>query len=206
MKATTYRGFSIAGFNKMVLISFAISSLMFALKGTAQDTLISKVPVKDSCLQIDNTAKESNSKGFFMSTPVYLFGTYSSYGLQAGYQFKKIQLRADVNFVNDYQNGKEIWFAMPTIGLFFSKNWPLHIRTYEGFTIGVETGMKNSFEGEVGFANCLGGVEFLLSDKKTIFLEIGTGEAFDHKEGIFNTGTIIGGGFKCYLGKDCKSK
>jgi hypothetical protein len=205
MKATLCRDYRIAGINKMVLITFAISSLMFAAKGTAQDTLMSKVPVKDSCLQIDNTVKESNRKGFYLSTPFYLYGTYSSSGLQVGYQFKKIQLRADVNFVNDYKNGKEIWFAMPTIGFFFSKTLSSKIRTYEGFTIGVETGMKNSFEGEYGFGSCIGGIEFLVSDKTAFFLEFGTGEAFDHKDGIFNTGTIIGGGFKGYLGKGCKS-
>jgi hypothetical protein len=38
----TRRAFWIAGINKMVLITFAISSLMFAAKGTAQDSSIKK--------------------------------------------------------------------------------------------------------------------------------------------------------------------
>lgn len=206
MKSTMRGDPRITGIDKMVLLFFALSPLMFAAKATAQDSFMSRTALKDTSLQMNTAVKNSNGKGFFMSTPVYLYGNYSTYGLQAGYQFKKIQLRADVSVVNDYQKGKEIWFAMPTIGLFFSKTWSSNIRTYEGFTIGVETGMKNSFEGEVGFSNFIGGIEFMLSENKSFFLEVGTGEAFHHKEGIFNTGTIMGGGFKGYFGKGCKSK
>ncbi len=157
----------------------------------------SAITESQKCGEIDANAAES--KGFYLSLPAYLYGEDSVMGLKCGYQFKKLNFRLDVNFSQDYRDGEDVWFFMPAIGVFFSKELKSAVRIYEGVAVGLEKGMLNSFDGIVGFMYSLVGVEFLSLGNKTFFVEGGSGMSFKKKEGAFNTGTIIGCGIKYYF-------
>ena len=184
--------FSKMRINKMVIVLvmlLVIINLSFAENAAAQDSLIHNE--KGLC--------ESNSKGFNLTIPAYIYSKYSAFGIQGGYQFNKILLRLDLSVIEDYENGKDIWIATPSFGAFLSKDWPSKIRFYEGITTGVESGIKDAFEGQVVFINYVTGAELLLFERKTFFLEFGSGWGFNPKDGAYNGGTVIGGGFKYYF-------
>ncbi|GAB1481994.1 hypothetical protein MASR2M78_08090 [Treponema sp.] len=146
-----------------------------------------------------NYANTPESMGLYLSVPSYLYAQNSTFGLQVGYQFKYVHLRLDMNFAEDYRDGKDIWFFIPSIGIFYSQDVQSIVRFYEGLTIGYEKGMVNSFDGYIGFANYIAGVEFLQFGNTTFFIEAGSGVSFTQKEGTYFGGTVIGGGFKYYF-------
>jgi len=154
---------------------------------------------KDSGDGSKKSANVSESAGLYLSVPAYLYAQISTFGLQVGYQFKYAQIRLDLNFAEDYRDGDDIWFFMPSIGIFYSQDVQSIVRFYEGLTFGYEKGMIHSFDGCTGFANYIAGVEFLPLGNKTFFLEVGSGVSFTQKEGTYFGGTVVGGGFKYYF-------
>ena len=73
------------------------------------------------------------------------------------------------------------------------------IRTYQGLSLGIETGFLNSFEGQAYFLNFLTGAEWFVFERKAVYLEIGNGVGILTREGAYNGGTVIGGGIKCFF-------
>lgn len=145
-------------------------------------------------------ASPKNS-GFSLAVPAYLYAQNSTYGIQAGYQFKKAFTRIDINIAEDYRNKEISWALMPSVGIFYTQDWQETIRFYEGLTFGLEKGLVHSFNGIIGFVNYIAGAEFLAFRKKTFFIEVGSGMAFSQKDGAYNGGTIVGGGFKYYFNR-----
>jgi hypothetical protein len=179
---------------KMFLALFmflAVNNLVFAENAAAQDSFI----------HYEKDSRDSSGMGFYLCLPSYLYSRYSAFGVQGGYQFEKVHVRLDLSVVNDYENGRDIWFAIPSFGIFYTHDWKSIIRVYEGITVGGESGLKNSFNGQVGFITYIAGAELLSFDQITFFLEFGSGLAFNPKEDAFNTGTVIGGGIKYFFGK-----
>jgi len=147
----------------------------------------------------DTVATESKNKGFYIALPSYLFADSSSLGLQGGFQFKKANLRFDVNMVNEYEHDLTTRMLMSSVGLFFSRDWQEGIRIYQGTSVGAEFGIKNSFDGQVFYMNYVVGAELLSFGRSTFFLEIGPGISFNPKDGAFNGGTVIGGGIRRFF-------
>ncbi len=177
---------------KMVLVFlvlFAVSPLVFA----------ENVPAQDPVISIGKTVIDSKSMGFYISAPAYLYSKYSASGLQGGYQFKNVNLRLDLSVVNDYENGLNILYAMPSFGIFFSEDFQSLIRVYQGIAIGGEFGIKDAFEGQAYFINFLVGAEFLSFGKNTFFIEFGPGLGISSKDGAYNGGTVIGGGVRIFF-------
>lgn len=90
-------------------------------------------------------------------------------------------------------------FAMPSVGVFYTQEWDPGLRSYEGLALGAEFGLLNSFEGQVFTLNCVLEVEWILSARKSVFLEFGSGVGILPKEEAFNGGSVIGGGMKYWL-------
>ena len=147
----------------------------------------------------ESAALGSKGKGAYVSLPAYIFGDYSALGIQGGYQFNKTNLRFDLNMVNKWDKDQTARFLMPSIGLFFSRDWQAGIRIYQGTTVGAELGMRNSFDGQVYFINYVVGAELLSFGKSSFFLEIGPSVDIMPKEGAFNGGTVIGGGIRRFF-------
>ncbi len=137
--------------------------------------------------------------GFYYAFPAYLYDRYSASGVQLGYELHNFQVRLDLSLSSGYEDGQVFLFMNPSLGIFYTETWPARIRTYQGVTCGGETGILNAFDGQEFFLNFMMGAEWLVSDKKAVYLEIGTGLAIPHRDGAFNGGTIIGGGFKGYF-------
>lgn len=152
---------------------------------------------------VDNVKDEEMyaGEGFYLALPAYLFKDISTIGLQAGYQFKKLHLRIDLSTAEDFKGKETKWFAVPSIGIFYIHNWHSKIKVYEGITIGLEKGLKNSFKGETAFINAICGIEILSAQKHSFFIEFGSGFVPKKIEGAFNGGTIIGGGVKRFFKK-----
>ncbi|OHD75948.1 MAG: hypothetical protein A3J97_02870 [Spirochaetes bacterium RIFOXYC1_FULL_54_7] len=142
---------------------------------------------------------DQRHQGFYYATPVYLYRTSSASGIQLGYQLKKLHFRLDASFVADTENGECAIFTNPSIGAFYSEDWESEIRTYQGLTIGLQKGLWNSFEGVSYFINFLTGTEWFVSERKAVYLELGSGTGILAEDGAFEGGTIIGGGIKCYF-------
>jgi len=143
--------------------------------------------------------KASDSKGFYLALPAYLYAQNSTFGVQLGYQANHAHIRLDANFAEDYRNDEDVWFFMPTVGLFYTKDYRSIVRFYEGLTFGMERGMVHSFDGTIYFLNYITGAELISFGDKTFFIEVGSGASFRPMEGTYFGGTVIGGGFKCYL-------
>lgn len=154
---------------------------------------------KDALETLEKNTDGSVSKGFNISVPAYLYAQYSTFGVQAGYQFNNAHIRLDMNFAENFINGQDVWFFMPSIGVFYSMDFQSVFRLYEGLTFGIEKGMLNSFKGVIGFINYIAGAEFLSFGNRTFFIEVGTGVSFTQEEGAYLGGTVIGGGFKYYF-------
>ncbi len=138
-------------------------------------------------------------RGFYYALPGYLYDPYSASGVQLGYELANLHVRLDLSLASGYRNGQVILFANPSLGAFYSETWPTRIRTYQGIAFGGQTGILNAFAGQAFFLNFIVGAEWLVSEKKAVFLEIGKGLALPRKDGAFNGGTIIGGGFKSFF-------
>lgn len=145
------------------------------------------------------TEFDQRHQGFYYATPVYLYRTSSASGLQLGYQLNRLHFRLDASFIADTENSEYTIFANPSIGAFYSEDWESKIRTYQGLTIGLQKGLWNSFEGMSYFINFMTGAEWFVFERKSIYLELGTGTAILSKAGNFEGGTIIGGGIKCFF-------
>jgi len=137
--------------------------------------------------------------GFYYAFPAYLYDRYSASGVQLGYEQQNLHVRLDLSLASGYQGGQVFLFTNPSLGIFYSEAWPAGMRTYQGITCGGETGILNAFHGQAFFLDFMMGAEWLVSDKKAVYLEIGTGLAIPQREGAFNGGTIIGGGFKSFF-------
>ena len=142
---------------------------------------------------------EPRHQGFYYAFPGYLYKMNSASGAQLGYQLGKLHFRLDASFVADMKDGKTAIFANPSIGAFYSEDWESKIRTYQGASIGIQKGIWNSFEGMSYFLNILTGAEWLVFERKAIYLEIGSGTTLAAKDGAFEGGTVIGGGIKCFF-------
>jgi len=142
---------------------------------------------------------EAKGKGAYIALPAYVFGDFSALGIQGGYQFDKLNVRFDLNMVNKWEKDETARFLMPSIGLFFSKDWQDGIRIYQGTTVGAELGIQNSFDGQVYFINYVVGAELLSFGKSSFFLEVGPSVDIMPKEGAFNGGTVIGGGMRRFF-------
>jgi len=147
----------------------------------------------------EERTEASGPSGFYYAVPVYLYERYSASGFQLGWQTGNWHLRIDLGLVDEAKEGSDALIAYPSLGVFYSHVWEARIRTYEGAAIGVEKGIVNAFEGQVLTLNILTGAEWFVSQRKSFFLELGSGVGFFRKEGAFNGGTVIGGGMKCYL-------
>jgi len=147
----------------------------------------------------ESSAIESKGKGAYLALPAYVFGDFSTLGLQGGYQFKKMNLRFDLNMVNHWKTDGTSRFIMPSVGLFSSRDWQPGIRVYQGINVGAEIGIRNSFDGQVYFINYIVGAELLSFGKSAFFLEVGPGMDIMPKEGAFNGGTVIGGGLRRFF-------
>jgi hypothetical protein len=137
--------------------------------------------------------------GFYCAFPAYLYDRFSASGIQLGYERSRLHIRLDLSIVSGYEDGDVFVFANPSLGVLYSENWRYGVRTYQGVTFGGETGIANSFEGQAYFLNFMMGAQWLLSDKKAVFLEVGNGMGIVAREGAFNGGTVIGGGFKGFF-------
>lgn len=153
---------------------------------------------KDAACPV-NFGKASDSKGFYLALPAYLYAQNSTFGVQSGYQGNHAHIRLDANFAEDYRNGEDVWFFMPSIGLFYGKEYKSFVRLYEGLTFGMERGMVHSFDGTIYFLNYIAGAELISFGDKTFFIEVGSGMPLTQKDGSYFGGTVIGGGFKYYL-------
>jgi hypothetical protein len=149
------------------------------------------------------SAEEGNEatgpSGFFFAVPVYLYERYSASGVQLGWQRGNWQLRIEAGLIDEAKEGSDTLIAYPSLGIFYSHEWDLGIRTYEGVTVGVETGIAKAFAGQVLTLNVLTGAEWFVSRRKSLYIELGSGIGIFRKEGAFNGGTVIGGGMRCYL-------
>jgi hypothetical protein len=143
-------------------------------------------------------ALDSRHQGFYCGFPAYLYGTSSASGVQLGYQLGKAHFRLDASIVADSKDGKPAVFANPSFGAFYSEDWESKIRTYQGFALGIQKGLLNSFDGLSYFLNIMTGAEWFVFERKAIYLEIGSGMAYPEKEGAYKGGTVIGGGIKCF--------
>jgi hypothetical protein len=148
---------------------------------------------------VEMAAGESNHRGFYYAFPAYLYGSRSAAGVQAGYQLKHVHFRLDASQVIDIEDGRTVIFANPSISVFYSEDWESKIRTYQGVSLGIETGILNSFAGQAYFLNLLTGAEWFIFERKAVYLEIGTGLGIMTKNGAYNGGTVIGGGIKCFF-------
>ena len=148
----------------------------------------------------ENLASDPLAMGFFLSLPAYLYDRYSAFGFQTGYQYGHVQARLDISAIFNFENGKDVMYAIPALGLFATYNWAAKVRVYEGIAVGGETGITNSFDGHVYYVNYVAGGELLSFERKAFFVEFGTGLGFMRKAGAFNGGTAIGGGIKYYFG------
>ena len=137
--------------------------------------------------------------GFYYAFPAYLYDRYSASGVQLGYEQGNLHVRLDLSLASGYQDGRVFLFTNPSLGVFYSETWPSRIRTYQGIACGGETGILNAFDGQAFFLNFMMGAECLVSEKKAVYLEIGSGLGIPHREGAFNGGTVIGGGFKSFF-------
>lgn len=147
----------------------------------------------------ESSTTVSASKGFYFSLPAYLFGTSSAFGIQGGYQFERVNVRFDLDMVDEFAADHSKRILMTSLSLFFSKHWQEGIRVYQGLTVGGEFGIQNTFDGQVYFVNCVVGAEFLSFGKNTLFFEFGPGIGIFPKNGAFNGGTVIGGGIRRFL-------
>lgn len=175
-----------------------ISASLFLLLAINTMAFAENTWPQDSIIQQAQNEQDLNRTGFFLGLPAYLYSTHSVEGLQAGYQFKKVQIRFDAGFSSNHDNDAP--FALQSFCLFWSHQLKSKIRSYEGITVGVESGLKDSFNGHVVFVNGIVGVELLTFDNTSFFIEIGSGDSFNPKQGAYNGGTIIGGGFKYFFG------
>lgn len=153
-------------------------------------------------VQLKNFSKSSNESlpvGLFFSFPC-LYTTYSAEGLQIGYQFPgHINVRLELSMVNSGQGSNDAWFAIPSLGVFYSRIGLAPMLFYDGFTLGVENGMMSSFSNPVLFANAVSGIELYASRSMAFFLEIGSGFAYPATNGFYLGGTVIKGGGRLYL-------
>jgi hypothetical protein len=149
------------------------------------------------------SAEEQNDpagpSGFYVAVPVYLYERFSASGVQLGWQRGDWQLRVDLGLIDVAKESFDALIAYPSLGVFYSHEWDARIRTYEGATVGVETGISKAFSGQVLTLNVLAGAEWFAFRRKAFYLELGSGIGIFRKEGAFNGGTVIGGGMKCYL-------
>ncbi len=145
------------------------------------------------------TGAETAHRGFYYAFPAYLYGPHSAAGIQAGYQTKNLQFRLDASFITDFRSDEAVVFTNPSVGVFFTQDFESRLRTYQGMTLGFETGISNTFEGRVYFFTFLAGGEWFVARKCSLFFEAGPGLGFSPKEGAFNGGTAIGGGIKGYF-------
>jgi hypothetical protein len=141
----------------------------------------------------------TSRQGLFYAMPVYLYGTSSACGAQLGYQVGKLQFRLDASMVADKAEGELSLFANPSVGIFFTEEWESRIRTYQGAAFGVQAGLVNSFEGLSCFLNVLTGAEWFASERKAVYLEIGSCLSGPERLGSLESGTVIGGGIKCFF-------
>ena len=147
----------------------------------------------------ERAVSESNHQGFYFAFPAYLYGSLSAAGVQAGYQLKNLHFRLDASCIADFKDGKPVIFANPSIGVFYSEDWESKIRTYQGISFGIETGILNAFKGQAYFVNIITGAEWFVFERKAVYLEIGTGLGIKRQDGAYNGGTVIGGGIKCFF-------
>lgn len=176
--------------NSLVLLCLLLSGNQVFAASTAQ---------KNAGVVYEQFSPEMSSNGLFVSFPAYLYGTSSVCGVHGGYQFNKWQLRFDMSFANEVTIHDDTWFALPSVGFFYNKDFTSFLRFYDGIAIGSEHGIQNSFNGIVGFIKAQAGAELLMFGSKTFFVEAGTAFTFKPKEGAFNGGSVIGGGFKYYF-------
>ena len=147
----------------------------------------------------EERAEAAGPSGFFFAVPVYLYERYSASGVHLGWQAGNWQLRLDLGLIDEAKEGSDTLIAYPSLGVFYSHEWDVGIRTYEGVTVGVETGIARAFAGQVLTLNILTGAEWFASPRNSFYFELGSGIGIFRKEGAFNGGTVVGGGLKCYL-------
>ena len=177
-----------------VLVVLVLALFLSCLAAFADDGIVTASPSGN-----ETVARESNHQGFYYAFPAYLYGGLSAAGVQAGYQLNNLHFRLDASLIANIKDGQPVIFANPSMGIFYSEDWESKIRTYQGITFGIETGVLNAFEGQAYFLNIVTGAEWFVFERKAVYLEIGTGLGIKTKDGAYNGGTVIGGGIKCFF-------
>jgi hypothetical protein len=123
------------------IMAFIALMLAFSL---ACPAALAEIGADLGALSIDATARSRKGQsGFYIALPAYLYGRYSASGAQLGWQTGNIHLRLDASVIAEYENGKQVIYANPSLGAFYSEEWEARIRSYQGISIGIETGILN---------------------------------------------------------------